>query len=244
MLPDEQKNDKHQRLYLNYIGADVFPKLYGPNSPDELRDNARLTFTCVYTSRTGGCKSVMNLNSQTGLRTGVILLQYKRLKYLQSILNDLIRQDTRNSNGFDLYIINNNVKQSQRCRLEYEVQKFLKTRVYKGSHKHNDMPILSIWTHHSPVNVGPMLSFVAANSLANYYNNFIFLDDDVKSPSNMVKNMVADAKLHPKDMFSTWALIFLDLSNYWNRDGSKASREEVPYCGSAPGSGTGQNVSR
>ena len=233
MLPDEEKNDKHQRLYLNYIGAEVFPKLYGPNSPDGLRDSARLQFTCVYTSSKGGCKSVMGMNGQTRLRTGVILLQYKRLKYLQSILNDLIRQDTKNSNGFDLYIVNNNVKQSQRCRLEYEVQKFLKTRAHKGSRKDHDMPILSIWTHHSPVNVGPMLSFVAANSLANYYNNFIFLDDDVKSPSNMVKNMLADANLHPKDMFSTWALIFLDLSNYWNRDGSKASREEVPYCGTA-----------
>ena len=36
MLPDEEKNDKHQRLYLNYIGAEVFPKLYGPNSPDDV----------------------------------------------------------------------------------------------------------------------------------------------------------------------------------------------------------------
>ena len=45
--------------------------------------------------------------------------------------------------------------------------------------------------------------------------------------------MVADSKQFPNDMFSTWALIFLDLQNYWNRDGSKQYHEEIQYCGTA-----------
>ena len=134
-------------------------------------------------------------------------------------------------NTFDLYIMNNNNKISQRCKLEYEIQKFLKVVIKKSSKTKSS--IRSLWTHHSPVNIGPKISMIGANSLSHLYDRFIFLDDDTKSAPNMVKNMVADNKLYPKDMFSTWALIFLNLQRYWDRDGSKTSHEIVQYCGTA-----------
>ena len=115
---------------------------------------------------------------------------------MDSILNDLHMQEGLSggkNGGFDLYIMNNNVKLSKRCKLEYEIQKFLKVVVINQKQqkkkKQNNF-IRTIWTHHSPINIGPKISMIGANSLSNYYDQFIFLDDDVKSPRNMVKNMV------------------------------------------------------
>lgn len=243
MLPNKKKNDEHESIDINYIGSEVLPKIYGPNSPDTLQEKEKLQFTCVFASKPGACKNVKQTFKSTDgsstSGTAIILLQYKRLHHLDSILNDLHMQEGLSGDkngGFDLYIMNNNVKLSKRCKLEYEIQKFLKVVVKNQKQQKKKKQknfIRTIWTHHSPINIGPKISMIGANSLSNYYDQFIFLDDDVKSPRNMVKNMVADSKLYPKDMFSTWALIFLDLESYWNRDGSQKNHEIIQYCGTA-----------
>jgi hypothetical protein len=234
MLPNKETNDEHEVININYVGAEIKPKIYGPNSPDKLSvDDHKLYFTCVYAAKPGACKNVKKISKRPH-GTAIILLQYERLHLLKNILGDLHNQTPSGDEGdntFDLYIMNNNNKISQRCKLEYEIQKFLKVVIKKSSKTKSS--IRSLWTHHSPVNIGPKISMIGANSLSHLYDRFIFLDDDTKSAPNMVKNMVADNKLYPKDMFSTWALIFLNLQRYWDRDGSKTSHEIVQYCGTA-----------
>ena len=90
----------------------------------------------------------------------------------------------------------------------------------------------TIWVHHSPVNIGPKLSYIGAFAIADKFKNIIFLDDDVASPKNMIDVMNHESDAFPGDVFSTWALKLLSLESYWDRTGSDP-HEEVTYCGSA-----------
>ena len=202
MMVPKKENDEHEVINITYTGSNISPKIYGPNSPDVLKIGVDdpLHFTCVYASTAGACKAVNRHNARkaTHPTTAIILVQYKRFHHLKSILSDLHNQISTgmdNDEGFDLYIMNNNAKNSQRCKMEYEIQKFLTKVIKKRKHKSKNQ-IRTIWTHHSPVNVGPKISIIGANSLSHFYERFIFLDDDVKSSKNMVKNMVQNEGLN------------------------------------------------
>ena len=221
----KETNNNYATIPIPFVGIhEVSPSLYGKGAPIEFENGPGLKFTCVFTKSPGGCVQVRDRTGDAAAGTAVVALQYKRIKHLGSILNDLRVQTA----PVDLFIMNNNVAYKSRCRIEYEVQKFLR-KVFKKNLSHS---FNSIWVHHSPVNIGPKLSYIGATAIAGNFNQIIFLDDDVASPANMIESMARESDMFPGDVFSTWALKFLNLESYWDRTGS-VTHEEVTYCGSA-----------
>ena len=219
------KNDDYVSMDIPYIGSEVAPKLYGADAPAKLSSAQQLQFTCVYASVPGACQDVAVIEEPKSRKAvAIIVLQFKRPHHLKRLLADLSVQ----THTFDLFFMNNNAAASPRCRVEYEIQSFLR----KFRRKKRTASFQSIWTHHSPTNIGPMLSYVGAHALAKKFDRFIMLDDDVASPPNMVEQMLLESIDRPADVFSTWALKFLNLNNYWDRGGSEP-HEVVNYCGSA-----------
>ena len=70
--------------------------------------------------------------------------------------------------------------------------------------KEGSTGIRTLWVHNSPVNVGPPGSYAMATTISKLYKQFIFIDDDCKSETNMVETFINEQKKFPNDMISTW----------------------------------------
>ena len=160
---------------------------------------------CLYENEIGMCSSLKEEMKSGDIAKdrpthAIIMLQYKRGRILEQVLGDVSKQTTMS----DVYIWNNNINSKIRCKM---------MSIAREIAKKNGGGIRTLWIHNSPVNIGPPGSYVMASTLSSLYKQFIFIDDDCASPTNMIETFIQEHQQFPNDMISTWGKRFSSSSS-------------------------------